>query len=87
MLSMTKQTALDFVDLRYVEITCSACAAKITLDAQSSKSQTPLSCCGCGLKLDPVAVRNPVTGFMEVYRMLTHSEQAFKFQVIVNDPA
>jgi hypothetical protein len=61
---MTKQTALDFADLRYVEITCANCKAKLTVDGMSTKTRTPSSCCACGAPFDDISVRNPVEQFI-----------------------
>jgi hypothetical protein len=86
MLSMTKQTALDFTDLRYLEITCSNCKARLTVDA-GANTQAPASCGGCGLGFDKISVREPIDHFMLAYRILTHREQKFRFRVIVEEPA
>jgi transcription elongation factor Elf1 len=81
---MTKQTALDFADLRYVEITCANCKARLTIDAKSD--QRPNSCGSCGAGFDEMAVRTPLAQFMDAYRAFTHKGQKFRFRVIVDEP-
>jgi transcription elongation factor Elf1 len=85
MLSVQKQIALDFSDLRFVEMTCANCQAKTTIDALSQKSRAPETCGGCGLQFDVMGVRNPLNSFIEVYRILTHKDQRAKFRVVVED--
>lgn len=82
---MKKQIALDFADLRYVEVTCANCAAKTTIDALNQKSRAPETCGGCGVTFDVMAIRNPITSFIDVYRTLTHADQRAKFRVVVED--
>jgi hypothetical protein len=86
MLSMTKLTALDFTDLRYLEITCSNCKARLTIDA-GANTQAPASCGGCGVSFEEISVREPIKHFMQAYRTLTHEAQKFRFRVIVEEPA
>jgi uncharacterized Zn finger protein len=86
MLSMKRQIALDFADLRYIEIKCSNCQAKTTLDAKSVKSRGPDRCCGCGVMFEGIAVSEPVRSFIEVYRTMTHKDQRVTFRVVVDDP-
>lgn len=82
---MTKQTALDFSDLRFLEMACPSCSSRMTMDAQSNRPNVPTSCCGCGTVLDPVAIGTPIRHFIEAYKTLTHEDQKMKFRVIVND--
>lgn len=83
---MTRQTALDLTDLRYLELTC-ACGTKVTLDAKRTESHAPGMCPGCNRSFDQIAVSEPVRGFLEFYRMLTHPDQKVGFRVIVEEPS
>ena len=86
MIRVKQQLSLDFADLRYVEITCPTCAAKMTLDLRNRKSRAPDSCCGCGLEFDATSVQSPLAEFINVYRALTHKELKVRFGVLVDAP-
>ena len=87
MLFMTKQIMLDFKDLRFIEITCSICKTKTTLDATSPKARPPGECSACGSSFNRVSVQDPVTRFIDVYRLLSDAGQTATFRVIVDDSA
>jgi transcription elongation factor Elf1 len=80
---MTKQTALDFADLRYLEITCADCGTRAAIDITQRNSRAPAVCLGCGSKFD--AIQNPVNAFFAVYRGLAHSELKHRFRIITED--
>jgi len=85
MISMTKQMALDYADLRFLEITCKSCGAKMLVDAQSERSQAPYQCHACGERFDPVSIQSPVRSFIDIYKVLTNPNQKNSFRVIVSD--
>lgn len=87
MLCMTKRAAIDFEDLRFLEISCANCKTRTTIDVKDPQVRPPTACSGCSLSFDKMNVQGPVSSFIDVYRMLSHEKQAVKFRVVVDEPA
>lgn len=85
MILMTKQTALDYSDLRFLEITCGICSARIVVDAKDSRAHPPYQCPACSERFDTVAIQSPVQSFIDIYKLLTNEKQKTTFRVIVNE--
>ncbi len=85
MLSMVKQIALDFADLKFLEIGCK-CGARIVLDTRVKNMKAPERCHNCGSTFDTVGARSPIDGFLTACQMLANKDQKFVYRVIADDP-
>jgi NAD-dependent SIR2 family protein deacetylase len=86
---MTQNETIVFLsDLRFVEIHCSHCSTKVTLDMQEpsefSKQHgffAPKECPGCRKDFD-TAIRPAVDAFQRAYRSLSEIPKSITFRGI-----
>ena len=82
-LLMTKQLAIDFADLRYLEVTCVKCSTRQTVDCHIQNAHPPVAC-PCGVQFDNGAVQELI-GFVGAYRTLSRANQKIRVRIIVDD--
>ena len=88
-----EETIVSLTDIRYVEIHCSNCATKVTLDMEEpsefSKKYgefTPKMCPGCRRDYDS-AVRPAVDAFQRAYRSLIVIPKSVSFRGVSSPEA
>jgi hypothetical protein len=90
-IAMKTQLVVSLSDLRYVEIECPACHAKVTLDMKR-KSEfgekydffTPAECPGCTTKYD-TAIQGGIDSFRKSYLALTSIADRVSFRGPMED--
>lgn len=76
---MTKQTVIDFSDLRFISISCPTCKTKLVLDALATGRDVPDACSACLSSYG--SIKHQIGAFIRVYHAVKESEVSVRFQI------
>lgn len=75
---MKKRTVVDFSDLQFLSIECSACGTKVTIDVARTEREIPKTC-SCGA--DFGALNHAIGALVRAYNGAKSSANPVRFEI------